>query len=173
MVAPAVPTARSLPPSPAVPSGAPAASASAAATVEAGLAFLNFLKAQIRVDKPTDLTMPQFRTLSILAKEGERGLGALAEDLCVSPAAMSKMVDALVERRLLERTPGQTDRRRIEITLTAAGRRIVDSTRANLESALTKRLTGLGAADLARLAAAMRQLESTLSPSTIDQEVPA
>ncbi len=67
-----------------------------------------------------DLTLPQYRLLSLLG-EGESAGGVLAGRLAVTPPSITAVVDGLVERGLVERRHDSSDRRRIAHALTPAG----------------------------------------------------
>jgi DNA-binding MarR family transcriptional regulator len=144
----------------------PDASARSAASlaVDTGLDFVCYLKGELRARRPGDLSMPQFRFLSILAKEPDRGLGDIAEDLGVSPPALSKLVDGLVERCLVARAAAAEDRRRLSLAITPAGARLVAGFRSQLEEGLAHRLAALPAKAQAGLAVALRDLQSVLAP---------
>ncbi|HUR63709.1 MAG TPA: MarR family transcriptional regulator [Candidatus Thermoplasmatota archaeon] len=146
----------------------PDTSRAASLAVDTGLGFLCYLKAELRSRRPGDLSIPQFRFLSILAKETDRSLGDIAEDLGVSPPALSKLVDGLVERSLVARAADASDRRRLSLAITPAGQRLVAGFRAQLEEGLAQRLAALPARSQASLAAALADLQTVLAP-----EVPA
>ncbi|HUR61030.1 MAG TPA: MarR family transcriptional regulator [Candidatus Thermoplasmatota archaeon] len=136
----------------------------AAAAVDAGLAFFCYFRAELRTRKPGGLSMPQFRALSILAKEPDRSLGDIAEDLGVSPPALSKMADALVERGLLDRAADAVDRRRVTLALTPAGARLVAGFRRDLEEGLAARMAALPARSRTAIAMALQDLQAVLAP---------
>lgn len=71
------------------------------------------------------LSVAQFRVLDRLHDGSALG-GALAEWLAVTPPSVTALVDALVKRGLVERREHPEDRRRVEHSLTAAGRRLHD-----------------------------------------------
>jgi len=74
----------------------------------------------------TDVTLPQYRTLVVLASRGPQPLGYLAEQLDVSPSTATRMCDRLVRKGLIERRPSKSSRREIEVKIAPAGREIVD-----------------------------------------------
>lgn len=76
-----------------------------------------------RVDD--SITIPQFRTLVILANHGPLNLATLAGLLDVAPSTTGRMVDRLVGADLIERNPHPRSRRELVATLTARGRRVV------------------------------------------------
>ena len=79
-----------------------------------------------------ELSASQFHLLEPLATTpGPLPMSALADAAGVAPPTASRMLDSLVKRGIAERTPAQVgDRRRVEITLTAEGRKLVVAKRA-------------------------------------------
>ena len=62
---------------------------------------------------------------AIGANPGVRA-GVLGDALMIRRSNMTKLVDALERRGLVRRTPSDSDRRSVELSLTAAGRKLVD-----------------------------------------------
>ncbi len=80
------------------------------------------------------LGFTQLAALYVLADGGSTTIGELAELLGRSPSATSRLVDALVRRRLVERRAEPDDRRQRLLALTHRGRallRAVDRARAD------------------------------------------
>jgi DNA-binding MarR family transcriptional regulator len=73
------------------------------------------------------VTLPQYRALVVLASRGPANAGALADALGVHPSTATRMCDRLVAKRLVTRAASPTSRREITISLTARGRKLVDS----------------------------------------------
>jgi DNA-binding MarR family transcriptional regulator len=73
-----------------------------------------------------DITIAQYRTLVVLASRGPQKLADLAEHLAVTPSTAGRMCERLVRRELVARERAEDDRRVLRISLTPAGRRIVD-----------------------------------------------
>ena len=71
------------------------------------------------------ITLPQFRTLVILANRGPINLATLASLLGVQPSATGRMVDRLVAAGLIDRLPHPTSRRELLAALTRRGREVV------------------------------------------------
>jgi len=68
-----------------------------------------------------DLTVPQFRTLMVLAEEEPLVIGQIAQRLGIGLSTGGHLVDRLVQAGLAERTEDSEDRRRTLVRLTAAG----------------------------------------------------
>ena len=67
-----------------------------------------------------DLTYSQFMTIKLLAK-GSTGVTDLARCAQLNPGAMTRLLDRLEERGVLERLADPSDRRALNIVLTEAG----------------------------------------------------
>ena len=74
----------------------------------------------------TDVTLPQYRALVVLAATGPRRVGELAESLNIHPSTATRLCDRLVDRKLVKRTIDRSNRRETEISLSPKGRTLVD-----------------------------------------------
>jgi DNA-binding MarR family transcriptional regulator len=74
----------------------------------------------------SDVTLPQFRLLIVLAAHGAQGLRALSEFLAVNASTATRMCDRLVRKGLIRRRASPSDRREVRLTLTEKGRDLVD-----------------------------------------------
>ena len=73
------------------------------------------------------LTVSQYGLLEPLAVDGTAAVGQLAEAAGITAATATRILDTLERRGLVRRTPSQTDRRGVLVTLTAEGRRRFDA----------------------------------------------
>ena len=88
-------------------------------------AILNIKNAVLADVAGKRLSFSQLKILKLVDFCGPQGVGEIAAFLCVTDAAASKSVDYLVRRRYLRRAVGKPDRRHSELSLTAAGRKIL------------------------------------------------
>lgn len=139
-----------------------------AAAVDAGLGLLCLIRAELRERRPAGLSIGQFRLLHMVHKDPDRSLSDFADDLGVSVPAASKMVDGLVERSLVARGADSADRRRLALTLTAAGTAVMKEAKKGLEARMATALAGLSAADTATLAKALDLLRSRLDAPLLE-----
>lgn len=86
------------------------------------------------------------------------GLRELAARERVSPPAMTKHVDRLERDGLVVRTPSAEDRRRVGVTLTEEGQRVLRRVRSRRTAWLAQRLRGLSPQELAAVEAAIEPL---------------
>lgn len=73
-----------------------------------------------------ETTIAQYRTLVVLASRGPQRMVDLASALGVAPSTAGRMCDRLVRRGLIRRQRARTDRRVVLVSITAAGRVVVD-----------------------------------------------
>jgi DNA-binding MarR family transcriptional regulator len=90
------------------------------------------------------------------------GVRELAARERVSPPAMSNHVDRLERDGLVSRTPSASDRRRVGLTLTDEGQRMLRRVRSRRTAWLATRLRGLSAEELEAVEAAFEPLSRLL-----------
>ena len=90
------------------------------------------------------------------------GLRELAARERVSPPAMTKHVDRLERDGLAARTPSAEDRRRVGVSLTEEGQRVLRRVRSRRTAWLAQRLRGLSPKELAAVEAAVEPLRRLL-----------
>jgi DNA-binding MarR family transcriptional regulator len=73
-----------------------------------------------------ETTIAQYRTLVVLASRGPQRLVDLSATLGVAPSTAGRMCDRLVRKGLIRRHRARTDRRAVLVSITAAGRQVVD-----------------------------------------------
>lgn len=73
------------------------------------------------------LSLSQIKTLQLMSDREPDTLGAVAEDLGLSLPAVSRAVEGLHKRGLVKRVECSSDRRAKRVSLTAKGRRTVES----------------------------------------------
>ncbi len=126
------------------------------------LPLLNRIVAsEVRSELGEATTMPQFRVLDLLATE-QLTLSALARQRRVSIQAMGELVQSLVERGLIVRSPNPNDRRQSLLQLTEQGQLHYSNAQQRLVQRLTPLLAMLSTAELAAVRVALRALHRVL-----------
>jgi DNA-binding MarR family transcriptional regulator len=92
------------------------------------------------------------------------GVNELAARERISAPAMSNHVDRLERDGLLTRTPSANDRRRVGLTLTDEGKRVLRRVRSRRTAWLASRLGALSPEELAAVKAAIGPLSLLLPP---------
>ena len=70
------------------------------------------------------VTEQQWRVIRALVDGGTADIGALADQCCILPASLSRIVDTLEGKKLVVRRAHAADQRRVVVEVTAAGRRL-------------------------------------------------
>ena len=83
----------------------------------------------VRYLRSADLSMAQFGTLMRLHHDEHCGVGDIANQMSISNAAASQLIDKLVQQGLVERTEDPADRRAKRLSITPAGQRLLDLSR--------------------------------------------
>ena len=95
------------------------------------------------------------------------GVNELAARERVSAPAMSNHVDRLERDGLVARTPSPSDRRRVGVTLTEEGKRVLRRVRSRRTAWLASRLGALDADELAAVEAAIGPLSRLLGSEDV------
>jgi len=110
------------------------------------------------------MTVGQFQALRRIRK-GIDTVSALAEANRTSRPAVSKAVDALVNKGLVSRLPDERDRRHIHLTLTPEGNHLLEAVYSQAESWLRYKFQSLPPDELATLREALPILQKAFDNS--------
>jgi DNA-binding MarR family transcriptional regulator len=125
------------------------------------------IRALMRAQSGTDVTVPQFRALGYVGRHPDCSVSAVAEHLGLSVPAASRLVDGLVENGLVERLMSATDRRYVALHLAPKGQRIREAAQHAALMALTELLTPLGASEREAIGQGMLALRAVFSEQGI------
>ena len=131
------------------------------ATVPRYLASLR--QAVEQAEGPDRLTMPQVRCLqAVIAADGGALTTGLARSLRVAVPTVTRMLDGLVERGLVERRADPTSRRQIHVCPTSDGIAVLARYEAIISARLRSLVTHLDASGQQRLLLAIEDLGAAL-----------
>ncbi|WP_426503716.1 MarR family winged helix-turn-helix transcriptional regulator [Dactylosporangium sp. McL0621] len=108
---------------------------------------------------PGEMTLSEASVLSRLDRGGPATPGELAGDERVKPQAMGTTLQAMEQRGLVRRSPDPGDGRRVLITVTDDGRRLLTDRRTLKTQALAEAIAHLSAGERRSLAEAARLLD--------------
>jgi DNA-binding MarR family transcriptional regulator len=118
------------------------------------------IRTQMRSQRRADLTVPQFRVLSFVHRNENVSLTEVADHMGLTLPTMSKMVDDLFKKGLIQREEQSADRRRIKLIATPLGVTIMETSRRGALSHLSKQLEILSPENKGSLVEAMKTLRS-------------
>ncbi len=97
-----------------------------------------------------DTTIAQYRALVVLASRGPQRMVDLAAALGVTASTAGRMCDRLVRKGLIRRQRARADRRAVQVSITPAGRQVVDQATARRRELIAGILRKLPPAAAAR-----------------------
>lgn len=142
---------------------APTPEETAREVLEAVPLVMRTVRAHMRGSRSPNLSVPQFRTLGFVYRHPGASLSEAAEHVGLTLPSMSKLIDSLVERKLVERKGNVNDRRRITLVITGKGGRLLKTTRESTQESLARRLSTLQKDDRSTVHQAMIVLRQLFS----------
>jgi DNA-binding MarR family transcriptional regulator len=117
------------------------------------------LTRRLRQHAPADITPSQLSALAVVVRDSRLTLSQLAEAERVQPPSMTRIVESLLQRRLITRTPSDEDRRVAWVAPTPEGIALIAAVRKQRDAYLARHLRALSADDIAVLNRAAELLE--------------
>lgn len=111
---------------------------------------------------PQGLTVNQYRVLYFVSS-GFESQCLMAKHLGVTAAAMSKMVDGLVAKKMVTRKGHSEDRRHIILSISSSGRKVVNQMRLQVEKRMQTHLDVLNSTQQKEIEKALITLQSVFS----------
>ncbi|HUH96453.1 MAG TPA: MarR family transcriptional regulator [Anaerolineales bacterium] len=121
--------------------------------------IMRSIRGQMRSHRGHDLSIPQFRTLTFIHRNPEVSLSHLAEHLGLTLPSTSKLVDGLVNQKIIARRESKEDRRRLTLALTRSGEEILRLAREGTQDYLKEVLGGLSADEVSTILRALDLLQ--------------
>lgn len=119
------------------------------------------IRSRVRAHGAAGLTLAQFRILALLNKKILTN-SELADACGVDSTSMSRIVDGLVRKKLVLRSPGLKDRRKVQLKPSSSGQKlylqVIQSVRGDIE----KSIRGLTPEDRKNLELGLSSMEALL-----------
>jgi DNA-binding MarR family transcriptional regulator len=113
------------------------------------------IRMEMRSSKAPDLTVAQFRTLWCLSHNRGQSLSEVADSIGLALPSMSKLIDGLIHRGLVRRTSHKSDRRRVMLSATDKGDKILTAAKETTRQQLLEQIACLSTKDLDGISRAM------------------
>jgi len=110
------------------------------------------------VDREFGITGPQLWAMRTINELGGCSAGDLAARLCVHPSTVTGVIQRLEEKKLIDRQKRSDDRRAVVLTLTPAGRKLLERAPHPAQGQLVAALKQMPPEDVARLRAMLSQI---------------
>ena len=121
--------------------------------------YRSFLRQATDALEGVGLELWEYDVLSALRRQGapySLPATGLARETGLSAGAMTNRIDRLESRRFVERSPDEDDRRGVNVSLTAQGRKLIDAAIQHRLDAASESLEGISASEQRQLADLLR-----------------
>jgi DNA-binding MarR family transcriptional regulator len=119
------------------------------------------LAARSLADLDSEVTLPQYRALVVLASRGPQRVVDISAELGVNSSTGTRMCERLVRKGLIRRERSDTDRREVRLTLTSSGEYLVEEVTRRRRSELVRLVDTVPEVWHEPLTAALRSLAVT------------
>jgi DNA-binding MarR family transcriptional regulator len=117
------------------------------------------VRTKLREHRTADINVPQFRAMAYIDRNNGASLSDLATHIGLTLPAMSKLVDGLVNRKLVSRDVHSRDRRKVCLSLTPQGRDELNAAHEHTRKFLAEKMSSLAGEELRTISRAMQILK--------------
>lgn len=121
-----------------------------------------------RLSKTTGLTGPQLLILQSIRRSGPIAIGAVARNVNLSQATVTTILDRLEKRGLVSRLRSEEDKRRVNVSLTRQGRRVIDGSPTPLQANFVERFKALEDWERGLIISALQRVARMMDAEDID-----
>jgi DNA-binding MarR family transcriptional regulator len=144
------------------------AGACAAEVLDGIFPVVQFIRHVAQGRKMPGLSVQRVRAMAYIRRRPGDSLSRLAEYLALSVPAASRLIEVLVVRGLAQRQPLPDNRRKVQLTISPRGNKLLDDAIAGTLQELELRLRRLNADQRKRIIQAVRDLRLLFEPALED-----
>jgi len=119
---------------------------------------VDMLDAMEEAFEPFDITAAQYIIMVSLANGEAESASGLCKGFSYDPGAMTRMIDRLERKGLVQRVPCPNDRRKTKVQLTAEGKAVYPNLVRKHAEILNRKLRGFSKAEMATLEGMLRRV---------------
>lgn len=120
------------------------------------------------VDRQFGITGPQLWALRTIESMGGCSAGDLAERLCVHPSTITGVIQRLEEKRLIDRQKRPEDRRAVVLSLTPAGKKLLERAPYPAQGQLIRALHAMPAEEVTALRGTLDKIVEAMELGSVD-----
>ena len=124
--------------------------------------ILRTIKEVVQKNEFSEFSMPQFRTLKFINRNNGASLSDISKYLGSGLSSTSKLIDGLVDKKLIKRQINNKDRRYITITLTKSGKKVMERIQKTTIGHLEGKISTLSDSQYSLIIKAMEILKQVL-----------
>ncbi len=135
-------------------------------TLETIPPVMRAIRTLMRAERENDLTVPQYRTLGFIGRHHNASLKDVADHFGIPMSGASRLIDKLVDRKLITRTTDTSDRRKVILNLLPAGEELRARSRQRAQQGLDAAFQRLTQTERDTIANALPLLRDLFSNET-------
>lgn len=124
----------------------------------------NFIK------RTSGLTSPQLLLLKAIDRCGDATIGELSEQICLSQATATTILDRLEKAGLARRVRSEVDKRKVHVELTDAGREILEDAPPPLQPQFINQFSELKEYDQTALLSSLQRIADLMESEDQDRD---
>jgi len=121
-----------------------------------------------RLGKQTGLTTPQLVVMRAIAGPGSSTVSAISREVSLSQATVTNILNRLQSHNLVRRKRSKEDRRRVDVSLTAAGNKLLDRAPEPLQEDFLLHFGALELWEQHHIVAALQRVAYMMDAESID-----
>lgn len=121
-----------------------------------------------RLERESGLTGPQLLIMQLIANAGEVTAGVIAREVSLSQATVTSIIDRLERKGLLVRERNTEDKRKVMVSLTAAGNTALEKAPALMQESFILRFDKLEEWEQSLLLSSLQRLGEMMNASDLD-----
>jgi DNA-binding MarR family transcriptional regulator len=121
-----------------------------------------------QVVKACGLTIPQIMVLGAIDRLGDVTIKRISDDVSLSQATVTTILNRLEQRELVERVRNADDKRIVNARLTAAGSGALSAAPPLLHESFIQRFESLGKREKAKILSSLRQIAKMMDADDIE-----
>ena len=121
-----------------------------------------------RLEKESGLTGPQLLVMQQLAAHGELTAGVVAREISLSQPTVTSIIDRLERKGLLMRERSQHDKRKVILSLTAAGRATLEKAPALLQESFIRSFNQLEDWEQTLILSSLQRVSGMMNATDLD-----
>ncbi len=121
-----------------------------------------------KLAKTSGLTAPQILVMRAIETKGRRTIGSIAENITVSQATVTNIVDRLSQKDLVYRERAKEDRRKVYVYLTSVGEELLKHAPTPLQEQFSIRFSKLAQWEQHMMVASLQRIADMMDANLID-----
>ncbi|MCE9685208.1 MULTISPECIES: MarR family winged helix-turn-helix transcriptional regulator [Shewanella] len=121
-----------------------------------------------QLNKQSGLTGPQLMVMQKIAQLEAPLAKQVAQEITLSPATVTNIIDRLESRDLVIRRRSESDKRKVHLYLSEAGKSLLESSPKPLQEHFIKRYQGLETWEQSQLLSAVERIASMMDAEELD-----